>query len=121
MMLVNIDEEGKCLVAMRHPTTIIILLKVCSNSPLLNHIAKSTHSTNSLKLCRYKKPSQGNQYVLVFQDFLTKWPLVYAMPDQRTDRIVKILVEEIVPNFGVPESLLSDRGTNLLSHLMLDV
>ena len=57
MMLVNIDEEGS-LVAMRHrPTTIIILLKVCSNSPLLNfHIAKSTHSTNSLKLCRYKKP-----------------------------------------------------------------
>ena len=38
-----------------------------------------------------------------------------------TDRIVKILVEEIVPNFGVLESLLSDRGTNLLSHLMIDV
>ena len=56
MMLVNIDEEGKCLVAMRHPTTIIILLKVCSSSPLLNHIAQSTHCTNSLKLCRYKKP-----------------------------------------------------------------
>ena len=29
---------------------------VHSNSPLLNHIAKSTHSTNSLKLCGYKKP-----------------------------------------------------------------
>ena len=56
IMLVNIDEEGKCLVAMRYPTTIIILLKVCSSSPLLNHIAKSTHSTSSLKLCRYKKP-----------------------------------------------------------------
>ena len=53
MMLVNIDEEGKCLVAMRHPTT---MLKVCSSSPLLNHIAKSMHSTNSLKLRRYKKP-----------------------------------------------------------------
>ena len=30
------------------------------------------------------KTTQGNQYVLVFQDFLIKWPLVYAMPDQRT-------------------------------------
>ena len=29
--------------------------------------------------------------------------------------------EEVVPTFGVPESLLSDRGTNLLSHLMKDV
>ena len=52
---------------------------------------------------------------------LTKLPLVYVMPDQRTERSVKILVEEIVMNFGVPESLLSDRGTNQLSHLMLDV
>ena len=35
-------------------------------------------------------------------------------------RIVKLLTEQIVPFFGVPDTLLSDRGTNLLSHLMLD-
>ena len=33
----------------------------------------------------------------------------------------RLLVEEVVPFFGVPEALLSDRGTNLLSHLMQDV
>ena len=38
-----------------------------------------------------------------------------------TERITKLLSEEIAPFFGVPEALLSDRGTNLLSHLMLDV
>jgi hypothetical protein len=38
------------------------------------------------------------------------------MPDQKTSRIAKLLVREVVPMFGVPESLLSDRGTNLLSH-----
>ena len=43
------------------------------------------------------------------------------MPDQKSVRIVKLLVEEIIPVFGVPEALLSDRGTNLLSHLMQDV
>jgi len=47
--------------------------------------------------------------------------MVYALPDQRTHRLVKVLVEEIIPIFGVPEALLSDRGTNLLSHLMQDV
>ena len=67
------------------------------------------------------KTSKGNQYVLIFQDFLLKWPMVYALPDQRAHHIWKILVEEIIPMFGVPEALLSDRGTNLLSHLMLDV
>ena len=64
---------------------------------------------------------QGNRYVLVFQDFLTKWPLVYPMPDQKSLRISKLLVNEVIPQFGVPECLLSDRGTNLLSHLMTDV
>ena len=64
---------------------------------------------------------QGNRYVLVFQDFLTKWPMVYPMPDQKSIRIVELLVNEVIPQFGVPESLLSDRGTNLLSHLMTDV
>ena len=63
----------------------------------------------------------GNKHVLVFQDFLSKWPLVFPIPDQKSWRIVDILVKEIVPTFGVPEGLLSDRGTNLLSYLMKDV
>lgn len=67
------------------------------------------------------KTERGNKYVLVLQDFLTKWPFVFPMPDQKTTRIVKILVEEVIPVIGVPEALLSDRGTNLLSHLMKDV
>ena len=67
------------------------------------------------------KSSSGNKHVLVFQDYFTKWPMVYAIPDQKTHRIVDILVKEIVPTVGVPESLLSDRGTNLFSHLMTDV
>ena len=64
---------------------------------------------------------QGNRYVLVFQDFLTKWPMVYPMPDQKSIQIANFLVGEVIPQFGVPECLLSDRGTNLLSHLMTDV
>ena len=51
----------------------------------------------------------------------TKWPMVYAVPDQKTERITKLLCEEIVLFFGVPKVLLSDQGTNLLSHLMLRI
>ena len=64
---------------------------------------------------------KGNRYVVVFQGMFTKWPMVYPVPDQKSQRLMKLLVEEIVPLFEVPEALLSDRGTNLLSHLMLDV
>ena len=59
------------------------------------------------------KTTQGNKYVLVFQDFLTKWPMVYPIPDQKSQRIAEILVQEVIPFFGVPENLLSDRGANL--------
>ncbi len=54
-------------------------------------------------------------FAAVFQDFLTKWPFVFAMPDQKAIRLVRLLVEEVIPITGVPESLLSDRGTNLLA------
>ena len=64
---------------------------------------------------------RGNKHVVVFQDMFTKWPLVFAVPDQRAKRIARLLCEEVVPMFGVPEALLSDRGTNLLSHLMTDI
>ena len=65
--------------------------------------------------------TSGNRHVVVFQDFLTKWPLAFPVPDQKAIRLVKLLTEEVIPLFGVPEALLSDRGTNLLSHLMLDI
>ena len=67
------------------------------------------------------RTTQGNRYVVVFQDFLSKFPLVFPAPDQKSLRIAKLLVEEVVPLFGVPEALLSNRRTNLLSHLMKEV
>lgn len=47
--------------------------------------------------------------------------MVFPTPDQKAGRLAKLLVEEVVPFCGVPDALLSDRGTNLLSHLMVDV
>ena len=57
------------------------------------------------------KTDRGN-HVLVFQDYHTKWPMVFPIPDQKSIRLVKFLTEEVIPQFGVPEALLSDRETN---------
>ena len=62
----------------------------------------------------------GNRHGVVFQDFLTKFPLVFSIPDQNAICLAKLLVEQVIPLFGVPESLLSDRDTNLLSYLMFN-
>ena len=56
--------------------------------------------------------NQGNKHVLVFQDYLTKWPMVFPIPDQKSQHIVHFLVEEVIPMFGVPEALLFDRGVS---------
>ena len=65
--------------------------------------------------------NNGNRYVIAFQDLFIKWPMVFAVPDQKATMLAKLLVEEILPMFSVPEALLSDRGTNLMSYLMQDV
>ena len=72
-------------------------------------------------LMELPKTQKGNRQVLVLQDYLTKWPLAYALSDQRTESVAHVLMEEVVPFYGVPEALLTDRGTDLLSHLMRDL
>jgi hypothetical protein len=42
------------------------------------------------------------------------------VPDQKAHRIAWLVAKEIVPMFGVPENLLSDRGGNLLANIMKD-
>jgi len=43
------------------------------------------------------------------------------MANDLPERIVQLVVEEIVPCFGVPKAIFSDRGTNLLSFLMKNI
>ena len=63
----------------------------------------------------------GNKYAVVFVDYLTKWPEVFAVPDQTADTIAHLLVEQIVCRHGVPTELLSDRGSAFLSVLLQEV
>ena len=63
----------------------------------------------------------GNQYAVVFVDYLTKWPEVFAVPDQTAETIANLFVKEIISRHGVPAKLLSDRGTNFLSELMQEI
>ena len=61
------------------------------------------------------------RYVIVFLDYLTKWVKGYAAPDQTSETIATLLVNEVVCRHGIPKVLISDRGSNLLSALMREV
>ena len=67
------------------------------------------------------KTKQGNKYAIVFMDYLTKWPEVFATADQTAPTIARLLVEQLISRHGVPNQLLSDRGPSFLSKLLLEV
>ena len=60
---------------------------------------------------------QGNRYLLVLQDYFTKWAEAIPMPDQTAERIVRVLVD-IFSRFGIPEILQSDQGRNFESTIL---
>ena len=62
-----------------------------------------------------------NRYVGVFVDNFTKWVKALAVPNQSAETIAHLLVEEIFCRHGTPRQLLSDRGANFLSELVLEI
>ena len=63
----------------------------------------------------------GNCYVVVFIDYLTKWPEAFAVPNQEAETIARLFIDHVVCRHGAPQELLSDRGANFLSSLMQEV
>ena len=72
-------------------------------------------------IIKFPRSRTGMTYAVVFVNYLTKWPEVFATADQTSPTIARLLVEEVIPHHGVLSELLSDCGTSLLSKLMEDV
>ena len=72
-------------------------------------------------IIQFLRLRQGNQYAVVFMDYLTKWPEVFPVPDQTAATVARLLVEEIISRHGIPAEVLSDRGRAFLSGLVREV
>ncbi|XP_064470265.1 uncharacterized protein LOC135385018 [Ornithodoros turicata] len=64
--------------------------------------------------------SRGNKFILTLMDYATRFPEAVALPSIETERVAEALVN-IFSRVGVPEEILSDRGTNFTSGLMKEV
>ncbi len=64
---------------------------------------------------------QGNRYIVVFVEYLTKWVEAFPVEDQTSETITRLLIGNVVCRYGVPSQLLSDGGPNLLSDLIAEV
>ena len=61
--------------------------------------------------------SKGNQYLLVVQDYFTKWLEAVPLRDQTADTVVTALIK-IFSVYGIPKYLHSDQGSNFESTLL---
>lgn len=59
--------------------------------------------------------SQGYKYLLVMIDTFTGWAEGFPTRTEKAEEMVKKLLHEIIPRFGLPRSLQSDNGTSFTS------
>jgi len=64
------------------------------------------------------RTKHSNQYLLVFVDYATRWPEVFATTNRKATTVAEIFVREIHCRHGAPVQLLSDQGKEFLAHVM---
>ena len=63
------------------------------------------------------KSADGNCYALVFQDYLTKWPEVYAVNNRRAATVAGCLLD-LIWRHGVPQRIIHDRAAEFLADVL---
>ena len=62
-----------------------------------------------------------NKHILVVCDYFTRWTEAYALPNKEAATVARVLVNEWICRFGVPDAIHSDQGANFEGHLFMEV
>ncbi|GBN69325.1 hypothetical protein AVEN_36031-1 [Araneus ventricosus] len=71
-------------------------------------------------LGRFPIARNGNRWIIVCTDYLTRFTVTKALPTAEATKIAKFLVEEIILKHGAPREI-SDQGRSFLSNLVKDI
>ena len=74
-----------------------------------------------MDILKVPRSAEGNQYLLVVQDYFSKWPFARAFPDQIAERIVQVLRDDVFTLVGPPLRIHSDQGQNFESRILGDM
>ena len=66
----------------------------------------------------FVKSNQGNKYIIVFTDYLTRYAMAFPLETTDSVTVVNVLVDKVIFRFGAMNQLLSDRGSNFLSKII---
>ena len=67
------------------------------------------------------KTSDGRENILVISDSYTKYTKVIATRDQSALTVAKVITNEWIFNFGVPDRIHSEQGRNYMSALVKEL
>ena len=62
--------------------------------------------------------STGNKYILVVNDYATRYPLAFALKTADGPEVARVLVDHVILEYGPPQTILSDRGSHFLNALV---
>nr|GEU50432.1 reverse transcriptase domain-containing protein [Tanacetum cinerariifolium] len=100
------------------------LKRKLTEAPILGKILQQDEMPqNSIQVCKifdvwdinFMGPfssSQGNKYILVAIDYLSKWVEAKALPTNDVRVVCKVL-KSLFPRFGTPRAIISDHDTHL--------
>ena len=63
----------------------------------------------------------GNNYLLTFQDDLSKFSGAIPIQNQESTTVAKALCEQYITKYGIPEKILTDQGSNFMSKTFNDL
>ncbi len=63
---------------------------------------------------------KGNRFILTMVDYATRYPEAVALPKIDTERVAEAMVD-MFSRVGVPEEVLSDRGSQFTGDMMKEV
>ncbi len=67
------------------------------------------------------RSTQQNEYLLVFVDYYSRWVEIFPMRNAKAETVALVLRREILTRWGVPDFILSDRGTQFVSSLFREL
>uniref|UniRef100_A0A8C5LKN5 Uncharacterized protein n=1 Tax=Leptobrachium leishanense TaxID=445787 RepID=A0A8C5LKN5_9ANUR len=107
------DYVSRCLTCLRnHP----------NNPPCIahQHLEYPTTPFTHLQIGFTHIPrvaGKAQEYALVMVDMFSRWPEVFPTRAEDAKTVVRILTREIIPRWGIPLQLNSDRGPTFTSRL----
>ncbi|UYV73901.1 hypothetical protein LAZ67_11001356, partial [Cordylochernes scorpioides] len=72
-------------------------------------------------LGRFPVSKDGNRWIIVCTDYMTRYAITKAIPDGGAIETAKFLVEDVILKHGAPREMVTDRGRNFISQVIKEI